>query len=1008
MTTDTKIKKVTVKPPGVLKFIEAGMLFLLLIIYFGIAAVHSERREVLSDAVSTLSAASTGKYEQFEDWANDCFEEVNSIVNNADETPLLESLLAGKSAGAGLERFTYSIRPIISIHKFRCLIFISPEGKIMYRHHENGQDLPEDEIAKTALSLKEDRTIQLAVARDSVKCFAFLLRIYKERKTIGFVAFGIEPNAQLAEVLHSSHTLSFPIENSLYDSESKKIIFHPLSEKNQRILPEELSNSSLSSVTPHEEISESNTYDPEQGKIYIKSKTEDGSQAYVIPRRIMNSNLWLLTNVPENIVDERISERITSTILMVILVGVIILGLVFIAGLMERRQYTQAMLASIQERAALENHYKYLIKYANDIIFLLDSESRILEMNDRALETYQYSRDELTGKLITALFPEDLTATIPVEYTMSTGRFRTTHRKKDNSTFPVEVSIRRFSGENEIYLQLIIRDFSEWSSYEKALKESEERYRLVADNVTDLIYKLNVKPSLKFEFISKAATRITGYTPEEYYNDPELCIRVIYPEDLRKVDVAFHTPDAPLVTRWIRKDGKIIWTEQVATMVYNENNELITITGIARDITERKNKELEESRLTAFNLLKSSVNEALLFSTDKDILFRSVCSAIVNRDEILTAGIVTSTKNDEIEFNPEEIRIEHQSIRLKPEISLSLINSILSSDKKAIEKLLENKKNLIYHTAGIIETEAMASGAVKYLLFPLSSSGRLTGFFVLLVKGNEELSRESLALLEETARNISLRIEYLYLEEQRRKSDLELVKVNKQLKALTARVEKLREDERNNLSGVLHDELGQSLTALKIDLTLLQKQNGNGNGNGKHELTSKSVQLIDSIISTVRNISAELRPELLTQLGLLPAIQSHCKEMQRRTGINISVIGDIQEDPDQDIKTALYRVYQEMLTNVVKHAHARNVTVTLFRDEYKIALTVEDDGKGFDEKDERSYLSLGLISMRERLANLNGQLIVNTAPGEGSVITAVIPFEQKQTAIPGAKPADTF
>jgi PAS domain S-box-containing protein len=132
------------------------------------------------------------------------------------------------------------------------------------------------------------------------------------------------------------------------------------------------------------------------------------------------------------------------------------------------------------------------------------------------------------------------------------------------------------------------------------LRASEERFRLLAENAQDLIYRVRVWPTLGFEYVSPAATPITGYTPEEHYADPELGLKLVYPDDRHLLESITRSPtprSQPIVMRWLRKDGRIIWTEQRNVPIYDETGRLVAIEGIARDITDRKRAEEERERL---------------------------------------------------------------------------------------------------------------------------------------------------------------------------------------------------------------------------------------------------------------------------------------------------------------------------------------------------------------------------------------------------------------------------
>lgn len=184
-----------------------------------------------------------------------------------------------------------------------------------------------------------------------------------------------------------------------------------------------------------------------------------------------------------------------------------------------------------------------------------------------------------------------------------------------------------------------------------ALRESGERFRLLAENARDLIYRIELVPERRFSYVSPAATRITGYTPEEHYRDPELGFKLVHPDDrtvLMDVLENHDTLGRPLVLRWCRKDGEVIWTEQNNVPIYDDNGSLVAIEGIARDITYRKQLEetLEASnrRLAAF----LRVSKAVTSATEQGSLLRLVVESAAEVTELQSNAIYLKHGNDAI------------------------------------------------------------------------------------------------------------------------------------------------------------------------------------------------------------------------------------------------------------------------------------------------------------------------------------------------------------------------
>jgi PAS domain S-box-containing protein len=217
-----------------------------------------------------------------------------------------------------------------------------------------------------------------------------------------------------------------------------------------------------------------------------------------------------------------------------------------------------------------------------------------------------------------------------------------------------------------------------------------------------------------------------------------------------------------------------------------------------------------------------------------------------------------------------------------------------------------------------------------------------------------------------------------------------------QVRTLTGRVATVEEEERGRIARELHDELGVRLSCLKIDLANLQETvHELPESEARSHLTNKiraMVEQVEETIASVQHLVSELRPAILDDLGLAAAIEWQCQDFQRRAHIACRPVASAEEilmEPDQ--ATALFRICQEALTNVARHAQARTVTVTLEASHDVLRLSIADDGVGIPEAKIWDRHSLGLLGMRERVARLGGDLSVQGTPGQGTIVTARLP-----------------
>jgi two-component system, NarL family, sensor histidine kinase UhpB len=217
------------------------------------------------------------------------------------------------------------------------------------------------------------------------------------------------------------------------------------------------------------------------------------------------------------------------------------------------------------------------------------------------------------------------------------------------------------------------------------------------------------------------------------------------------------------------------------------------------------------------------------------------------------------------------------------------------------------------------------------------------------------------------------------------------------LRALAKHLQSVREEERIHIAREIHDELGQALTGLKFELNSFAKQYESDDAEARNEKQQALNVAIDRIINSVRRIASGLRPEVLDEIGLAAAFDWQAREFQRRTGIRCHVNIPAQfTDPDKDRSTALFRIFQELLTNVARHANATRVNVALSEDEAALALCVEDNGRGIKETEVQSPRSLGFLGLRERVLAFGGAIDVKGDEGKGTRVCVSIPVTANQ------------
>ena len=213
-----------------------------------------------------------------------------------------------------------------------------------------------------------------------------------------------------------------------------------------------------------------------------------------------------------------------------------------------------------------------------------------------------------------------------------------------------------------------------------------------------------------------------------------------------------------------------------------------------------------------------------------------------------------------------------------------------------------------------------------------------------------------------------------------------------QIRQLTTHLQNVREEERAHIARELHDELGQLITVLKMDVSWLSKKLINGEAVVKEKLHELN-QLLDSTVQSVRRISFELRPSILDDLGLAAAMEWHLKEFEKRSGIK-TFFNEPEEEPSlsNPVKTSLYRIFQESLTNVARHSSASELRVDIRKTDGELMLSIKDNGQGFDIKKASEKRTLGILGMKERAAMMGGNYEIKTEEGKGTTVTVLLPL----------------
>jgi two-component system, NarL family, sensor histidine kinase DegS len=319
----------------------------------------------------------------------------------------------------------------------------------------------------------------------------------------------------------------------------------------------------------------------------------------------------------------------------------------------------------------------------------------------------------------------------------------------------------------------------------------------------------------------------------------------------------------------------------------------------------------------------------------------------------------------------------------------ALAGCLARQEEGALEQAYEFGRTAIARGLGVLEMVRIHQQALAPGLSPSALSAAQT-FFMEALSPFEAAHRGFL----ETNQRLQQLNDALQLR------NAELATLNRDLRDLSRRVLHVQEEERKRISRELHDEVGQALTAIRIDLEVLLR----GAAADVKTVDAKTLRgkaadmrrLLDQTMETVHRFARELRPMMLDELGLLPALRSYLRAFTGRTGIRAGFAGDAAvERLSSEQKTVLFRVAQEALTNVARHAQASRVEVTLRARDGVVRMEVRDNGKSFqvDRLAGKGRQRLGLLGARERVRLIDGRFEVESAPGKGSTVRVEIAVE---------------
>ena len=468
---------------------------------------------------------------------------------------------------------------------------------------------------------------------------------------------------------------------------------------------------------------------------------------------------------------------------------------------------------------------------------------------------------------------------------------------------------------------------------EAALRESENRFRQIAENIREVFWMST--PGLdEMLYVSPAYERIWGRSIESLRRDPRSFLEAVVPQDRERALKAILNERKigfDVLYRIVRPDGTLRWIRDRGFPVKNDAGDVHRIVGVAEDVSERQ--ALSEQREELLRLVINTIpTTAWSLRPDGAVDF-------VNQRYLEYTGL-----------SLEAALVDPTGV-IHPEDKMRVMQEWLAD--VAAGQAFEGEMRL-----------RRADGEYRWFLVRTVPLRDAQGDIVKWYGASTDIEDRKRA--EQASRDAAA-----------------------ELQALSRRLVELQESERRALARELHDRLGETLTALSINLGMLNRR---GDSAGRAARVKDSLALVKAAAAAIENIAGDLRPPMLDDHGLAAALEWYGKQFSQRVGVAVSVQAERDTRLAPEVETALFRIAQEALNNVAKHARARNVAITLWRAASDVVMSIADDGIGLAATRPGERSGLGLVTMRERAQAIGGRFVVEPVSEGGTRLTVKVPL----------------
>ena len=615
-----------------------------------------------------------------------------------------------------------------------------------------------------------------------------------------------------------------------------------------------------------------------------------------------------------------------------------------------------------------EGIFRVIFDNASDGILLADPETKRFYLGNKTIcQKLMYSEDEIKNLGLQDIHAEEALPYVIEQFKKLARRESELAKdipvkRKDGSIFYADINSYPVTIAGKEYMTGIFRDITERRKMEELLRESEDRFRSIFDLSPQAIVLAELKTG-KIIDVNNKLCELTGYDKRELIGRTSIEVG-FFSENDRQTFIKELTSKGyvyELEKDFKSKDGSVLNSLMFSRIIQTASNNYIL--SIFLDITGRK--QAEEELLEYRKHLEAMVKErtAELEKANKETrLYQEKMEALINSSKDFI-----SLKDTDFKY-----MIANKAYEKIFNIKVSYIIGKTDFDcmPRELARVTRKSDEEALRSEDPVESEASIGDRVFHVVTQrcFDEKGAIIGVVSIM-------------------RDITTH----------KHTERELTEAKERFQTLSSSLLRIMEEQRRHIARELHDEIGQQLTVLRIRL-----QNAQQLSNSKEYLNSlhETIAIVENLVQVVRNLSLELRPSILDDLGLAPALRFCVSRLKQETGKLMDFVADsVSHRFPPDIENACFRVAQETLTNAIKHSKAQKIAIELRQTENNLQLTICDDGVGFDVQaameEAKMGRSFGLLGIHERIFLIGGKIKIESAPGKGTKMQAYFPLREK-------------